>query len=303
MMILAGLKKYLKCHKFYFVPLGILSIFVVIGLTMSISGITGELKNFFTQVGEMAKSTKLDWNLVWQTLISETSKIDYSQPFNQIVQTVTSSTWLNGLLNAVVQALFGGEIAEQAASLIGTTIQNLINWVVAFFFITIIGLVIGFFVVKILVRKELTEVKTGKLILYALLDSLFWGVFLTLITFINPLSKVVSIILMIIYVISLMFICLLEGYLFYGIKKVKFKEVMKIKNVLKLYLIALIIIAICASIVAILFLIFHPVIALYVSFPFVEIAIAAISLNAESYVVEFVNQNKEKPIKELKAKK
>lgn len=302
-MILAGLKKYLKCHKFYFVPLGILSIFVVIGLTMSISGITGELKNFFTQVGEMAKTTKIDWNLVWQTLISETSKLDYSQSFNQIVQTVTSSTWLNSLLNAVVQAIFGGEIAEQAASLIGTAIQNLINWVVVFFFIAIIGLVIGFFVVKILVRKELTEVKTGKLILYAFLDSLFWGVFLTLITFINPLNKVVSIILMIIFVISLMFICLLEGYLFYGIKKVKFKEVMKIKNVLKLYLIALIIIAICASVVAIFFLIFHPVIALYVSFPFVEIAIAAISLNAESYVVELVHQKQEKPAKQLKEAK
>ena len=302
-MILAGLKKYLKCHKFYFVPLGILSIFVVIGLTMSISGITGELKSFFTQVGELAKSAKIDWNLVWQTLISETSKLDYSQSFNQLVQTVTSSAWLNNLLKAVVQAIFGGDIAEQATSLIRITIQNLISWVVVFFALAVIGLVIGFFVVKILVRKELTEVKTGKLILYALLDSLFWGLFLILITFISSLNKIVSIIFMVIFGISLMFICLLEGYLFYGVKKVKFKEVLNIKNVLKLYLVALIIIAICASIVAIFFLIFHPVIALYVSFPFVEIAIAAISLNAESYVVELVHQKQEKPVKELKAKK
>ena len=302
-MILAGLKKYLKCHKFYFVPLGILSIFVVIGLTMSISGITGELKSFFTQVGELAKSAKIDWNLVWQTLISETSKLDYSQSFNQLVQTVTSSAWLNDLLKAVVQAIFGGDIAEQATNLIRITIQNLISWVVVFFVLAVIGLVIGFFAVKILVRKELTEVKTGKLILYALLDSLFWGLFLILITFISSLNKIVSIIFMVIFGISLMFICLLEGYLFYGIKKVKFKEALNIKNVLKLYLVALIIIAICASIVAIFFLIFHPVIALYVSFPFVEIAIAAISLNAESYVVELVHQKQEKPVKELKAKK
>ena len=302
-MILAGLKKYLKCHKFYFVPLGILSIFVVIGLTMSISGITGELKSFFTQVGELAKSAKIDWNLVWQTLISETSKLDYSQSFNQLVQTVTSSAWLNDLLKAVVQAIFGGDIAEQATNLIRITIQNLISWVVVFFVLAVIGLVIGFFAVKILVRKELTEVKTGKLILYALLDSLFWGLFLILITFISGLNKIVSIIFMVIFGISLMFICLLEGYLFYGVKKVKFKEALNIKNVLKLYLVALIIIAICASIVAIFFLIFHPVIALYVSFPFVEIAIAAISLNAESYVVELVHQKQEKPVKELKEKK
>lgn len=302
-MILANLKKYLRCHKYYFVPLGILSIFVVIGLTASISGIISELKLFFNQVSELAKNVKLDWNVIWQTLLSEMSKLDYTQTFNELVNTVTSSGWLTNLLTAVVKAIFGEETAQQAVGLIQTTIQSLLMWVTAFFVLSLIGLVVGFLVVKILVRKELTKVKVGKLILFAVLDSLFWGLLIMLMTYLSSINKVVSLIVTIVFVISLMFICLLEGYLFYGIKKVKFKEVMKVRNVLILYLISLIIIAIAASIVAILFLIFNPIIAIYIGFPFVEIAIASISLIAESYVVELVEKNNPEPVKKLKTSK
>ena len=302
-MILANLKKYLRCHKYYFVPLGILSIFVVIGLTVSVNGIVVCLKDFFTQVGEMAKNVKLDWNVIWQTLLSEMSKIDYAQTAEQLISSVTSSDWLTNLLKAVVKAIFGEEIAQQAVGLIQTTIQSIMMWLTVFFALFLIGLVVGFLVLKILVRKELTKVKVGKLILFAVLDSLFWGAIIMLLTFLTSSNKVVSIIVMIVFIISLMFICLLEGYLFYGIKKVKFKEAMKVRNVLTLYLISLIIIAIAASIVALLFLIFNPVIAIYIGFPFVEIAIASISLIAESYVVELVEKNNPEPVKKLKTSK
>lgn len=302
-MILANLKKYLKCHKYYFVPLGILSIFVVIGLTASISGIISELKLFFNQVSELAKNVKLDWNVIWQTLLSEMSKLDYTQTFSELVNTVTSSGWLTNLLTAVVKAIFGEEIAQQAVGIIQTTIQSITIWLIAFLVLFLIGLVVGFLVLKILVRKELTKVKVGKLILFAVLDSLFWGAIIMLLTFLDSLNKVVSIIVMIVFIISLMFICLLEGYLFYGIKKVKFKEVMKVRNVLILYLISLIIIAIAASIVALLFLIFNPIIAIYIGLPFVEIAIASNSLIAESYVVELVEKNNPEPVKKLKTSK
>ena len=302
-MILANLKKYLRCHKYYFVPLGILSIFVVIGLTVSVNGIVGSLKDFFTQVGELAKNVKLDWNVIWQTLLSEMSKLDYAQTAEQLINTVTSSDWLTNLLKAVVKAIFGEETAQQATALIQTTIQSIMMWLTVFLALFLIGLVVGFLVLKILVRKELTKVKVGKLILFAVLDSLFWGAIIMLLTFLTSSNKVVSIIVMIVFIISLMFICLLEGYLFYGIKKVKFKEVMKVRNVLTLYLISLIIIAIAASTVAILFLIFNPIIAIYIGFPFVEIAIASISLIAESYVVELVEKNNPEPVKKLKTSK
>lgn len=296
-MIGKNLKKYLSCHKYYFVPLGILSIFVVIAFTACFSGITNVLKDFFNKVGEIAKNTNFDWNVIWQTLVSEISKIDYSQSFNQIVKSMTSSEWLTGLLQAVVTAVFGEGVVDQVTGLITITISQLVTWVVAGLSIVLLGLIIGFLVVKILVRKELTKVKVGKLVLFALLDSILWGLFVVLITFLFSLSLIVGLIVSIIFVLSLMFICLLEGYLFYGIKKVTFKEVMNVKSFFKLYLIGLIIVVIAASIIAILFLLFNPVIALYVAFPFLEIAIASVSLIAESHVVDLVNQ-KEEPLKE-----
>ena len=64
-MIKKGFFDSLKCLKYYFVPLGILSIFVVLGLSISVSGIVNTLKAFFEQVKAIMSAAKIDWEGIW----------------------------------------------------------------------------------------------------------------------------------------------------------------------------------------------------------------------------------------------
>ena len=123
---------------------------------------------------------------------------------------------------------------------------------------------------------------------------------MVIINLLSMINKYVGVVLIILFFLSLMFFCLLEGYLFYGIKKIEFKKVVHIKNVLKLYLIELIAVSITATVCVILFLIFNHFIAAYIAFPFVEICIISISLIAESYVVELVKKEGQPVVKEKK---
>ena len=87
-----------------------------------------------------------------------------------------------------------------------------------------------------------------------------------------------------------MFICLIEAYLFYGRKKIPFGKVVHIKNVLKLYVIELMVFAVTAAISVILVLLFNYFVGLYLALPFIEIGIIANSLEAENYVVNMVDE-------------
>ena len=299
-MIKKGLLDFLKCLKFYFVPLGILSIFTVIGLYASIVGLTNTIKAFFTSLGEIANQVNIDWSKVWSAFGEEITKVDMSGGINAFFSTIFSSSWILHTLEVVARTIFGSSVTAEQVSTLGTqTIGSILLYLILFVLMVIIGVVVGALVTTFLVRKELTKVKIGKLILYGFLNFFFWTILIILINLLASLAQWVSILVSVIFLISFVFICLLEGYLFYGIKKIKLKEVMHIKNILKLYAIEAVILVGVAAVSALLILIFKWFVGIYIALPFIEIGIIAINLSAENYVVNLVEtkQDKTKTIK------
>ena len=303
-MIRKGILDYLKCLKYYFVPLGILSIFTLIGFYSCITGLNAVIKDFFVRAAEMAKAAKIDWNGIYQACIGEIAKVDYAAGLNAVFAQVTSREWLVNALTTVCKFAFGETLTvEQITGLLTQIVAAIVQQLLIFVVLVIIGAVVGYIVTRVLVRRELTKVKIGKLILYSILNALFWVGLLFLFNFIGTLNRVVSLVLLVIFLLSLPFFCLVEAYLFYGIKKIKFSKAANIKNVLIVYLISLIILAITAVTVVILILLFGIFIGLYIALPFIEIGIIAISLSAESYVVNLIEKENKPQIEEEKAEK
>lgn len=290
-MIKKGFFSFLRCLKYYFVPLGILSIFTVIGLSIGATGIINALESFFEEVKNAVSAAKIDWNGIWGALIGEISKLHILEDPNTALTTLFSKDWITNTLTTVAKATFGDSVSfEQIAEAIGIAIASIILNVIVFFVFIIIGIVVGIFVVKLLLRKEMTRVKIGKLIVVTLLDTLYWLVLIIFFNLLSSLASWVAIVLTVLVVIGFMFICLLEAYLFYGRKKIPFGKVMHIKNVLKLYVIELMVFAITASVTVILVLIFKFFIGFYLALPIIEIGIIANSLEAENYVVNMVDE-------------
>ena len=290
-MIKKGFFDFLKCLKYYFVPLGILSIFTLFGLSICVTGIANAIETFFNKVAEMVNAIEINWDGIWAALITQFSKLNLLNDLNGGLAKLFSSEWITNTLAEVAKQFFGDSITmEQISEVVGTALTTIVINLVIFILFVILGIVLGIFTIKLLIRKELTKVKVGKLILFSVLDALFWLAYIIIVNLLSTIATWVSILVLVITVIFFTFICLIEGYLFYARKKIPFKKVVHIKNVLKLYVIELMIIAVTAAISVLLVLIFKIMIGLYIALPIIEIGIIAISLEAENYVVNMVDE-------------
>ena len=302
-MIKKGIKDYLKCLKYYLVPFGILSIFFVIGLSGAITGISNTVKDFITGANELAHKASINWSGMWNAIVGEVMKVDYNQSLNGIAGTFFSKEWLLGTLKAIANAMFGDSITmDDIQNLLNNALTGLILALTLFIFMIILGFVLGIVLMKLLLRKELTHIKVGRLLLYSLIDAVIWILVIIGIAKLGSLASWTKIVIPVLVLLLLPLFCLMEGYVFYGIKKIKFKDAIKFTNVLKIYLIDLIIVLISAAITGLCLLIFKRFTAIYLAIPIVEIGIITIGLESENYIVNLVEKkplDTEAPIEKI----
>lgn len=303
-MIKKGLLDFLRCLKFFFVPLGIISIFTLMGLVSCVTGISTSIKDFVNDAKEMVGNIHIDWSAIKTTFFAQLTQVDYSQGLETSIRTIASSEWLNGTLSEILKVAFGDSLSmDQVSELVTTAISGIVMSIVFLFIMFLLGIVVGIFVLKLLIRKQMTHVKVGRLILFSILDAFFWLLVILLVVYLSSINKALNIIILVLFILTFGFICLSEGYLFYGIKKIKYRQVMNPINVLKLYAIEILILAITAVFTLLCVLIFKKVVGIYIALPFVEIGILSISSTAESYVVHLVEKKNPGEEKKLKKKR
>ena len=299
-MIKKGLLDFLKCMKYYLVPFGILSIFSLIGLRMGLTALSSTIKHFFDQAAEIASQAKIDGPGIWNAFLSHLLAVDFSD-LGQALKTIFSIDWFKSTLADMAKAFFGDSISmEQITELLQQTVVGIVMSFVAFMVMILLGILVGIFLLRFLIRKEMTHVKTGKALIFCLADTGMWLVLILLVVLLGRVASWLGTTILIIGIISLPFLCLCEGYLFYGIKKIPFGQAAHIKNILLIYLLELIILAITAAFTAIVFLLFKGLLSFYLALPIVEIGVIAISLTAENYIVNFIAKNQEETPPELK---
>ena len=86
-------------------------------------------------------------------------------------------------------------------------------------------------------------------------------------------------------------IALFEEYIIHGRKKVNRADIVNVKNIVKLFVVDILILAITALLVMLLILITNLYVGIFVGIALVQIAFVVIGINAESYVVELVAKN------------
>lgn len=304
-MIKQGLKNYLKCLKHYCIPLGIFALFVVFGLSISIVVISTAIQNLVNQIkASISSATDTDWMLVLSKLFGCVLEVDWSHP-QQALMTIFSSQWLMNALNVVLVEVFGDpDIVHTYNALINDTLGSIFGAIILVLAMAVIGIFVGYAVLKFAIRKSMTKQAVWRMILFSILDGV---VVLLIIVLTNLLARVapwVALVFLIIMMLSSGFFVLVEAYLIYGVKKVKFKEVANIKNVLLLYLVNFIVLLITFAIVVLLLLLFNSIIVfgIFVVIPFVEIGVGVMGSNAEGYVSDFVSEHCPKESKKKKEK-
>ena len=289
-MITLGLKNYCKSYKHFFIPLGALSLGIVIGLSIMIPMILGAIKAFVSGVAEVIGNTSFHWEDVGDTLLAALDKLNWADPQAILDELSTSEYWTE-LLRDCAAAAFGDTSAaqEQISALTEKAISTIVTGMGLFTFFTMVGGLVGYYVTRSSIRAGVAKRSFWKSILATVISTVINLAIIAGGVVLVSFFRKVAILSIIVVILVYGFAAFLEAYFVHGYKKVPFKKAVKISNCFLLFLLTIIEILIMFAIFALLKGVTNTAIALYAGFSVFVITVSCLQLNAEAYVKSLAN--------------
>ena len=291
-MVGTCVKNFFKSLLFYFIPLGVMAFFVVLYLASAIPSSINLVKDTFQQIATKVAAQTYDWNQVSSILLSKGMEI-YSDP-TMLASLLGDSSQLVNLLKDTAMEAFGIEsLTEEVVALLQNLVYELAFKLIGLVIIVILGVFFGFVFLEVVLRRFLTNVNMFKAILISLLNGIIGiGIFI-LLGYLNIQNLQVAMwIILVVAILAALLLSLVEAYLFYGIKKVRFLQVLNFKTIFTLLLGNVICIALCVGICLACSLIPSVFTRFFVMIPFMMLTLCVIELNAGAYVSKLVGENK-----------
>lgn len=287
MIIVRCLKNYLKGLGYYFTPLGVITLCLLIAISIAVPHMIQVVKDAFDAVSKELGGVTYDWDAAKEFVMGQIFANDWSQ-----AGTFLSPEWFKNVLQEAMKVTFHTEelipaIQNIILNAIMEIQMDLIMIAVSFF----IGFILGFIILRVQMRKRITEAGFIRVFLVSLFDAFIVGGLALLIYFIQEKSQAGGIVMIIIGTVIVLLGSIIEAYLFYGIKRAKLKQVFSPKSFLFLLIGDILVIGITIG-VGFLCHLANMVIFITIFFPFVEIALCVLTINAEGMVMDFVRENK-----------
>lgn len=289
-MIKKGLKNYLKSFKYFFTPLGVIALGAVIGLSIIIPGIMNSVKEMLTGVSDIISETEINWGAAWSSLLDSVRALDWSKP-DVAVSQMLDNDWLTSVLNGCVTAIFedANPAIEQIKMLVSECIEEIGKFFAIFVFVTVFAMIVGYILVRFQIRRETVKRSLWKTILLAIVHAIVnVTIIVACLSIMSKVNGVVALVVVFAFFVISGLVLLIEAYVVHAVKKVKFKDIVNMKNVTLLLLTNVIIFAITMLLVYFVYAVTNAIVGTFLSIAFIEIASIVIGLNAESYVIETV---------------
>ena len=289
-MIKLGLKNYFKSYRLFFIPMGALSLGIVIGLSVMIPMLWSAVKDFVMGVAEAVGGVSTHWDEVKDAMFSSIKGLSWTDPRAFADEVANSAYWEELLRDCASVAL--GDISKVEAEmeeLAKTAMTTIAGGAMIFVVCTAIGAYVGYFVTRSMIRTGVAKRSFLKSIIAGIVSTVLnltiiaGGVFLIMKSEGNAILAILLTIL--VYGAA----AFLEAYFVQGFRKVPFKKVMNIKNFFLLAILNMIEIAIMIAVITLLYAFTNPAIAVYAGFSVLIITLSCMQLNAEAYVKSLVD--------------
>lgn len=291
-MIGQGLKNYIKNLKFVFNPLGTIALGFVFGLSILIPVIMSSANTLVESVKSIFSNANIDLTALKESVISAFQALNWSEPL-EAIKLMLSRDWLMQTLqmslSTFVESMDVYTVPLTAA--IDTFCVSVFAAFVGLIMFVIFGVIGGYFLVKCFVRRNTVKRTFKKYILANIIDTLLSFLIIFVCAWLYTLWKYSIFISVFFAFIIFGAIALFEAYIIHGRKKVNRADIVNVKNIVKLFVVDMFILAITALLVMLLILITNLYVGIFVGIALVQIAFVVIGINAESYVVELVAKN------------
>ena len=293
-MILRGFKNFLKSIKCYFTPLGLITIFTTIALTISLTGIFSAVRDLFVQLGETIGKTSIDWGNVGSSIIGSVEEANYDVSsllnLDWVIKTITKALMDSGL----------GETVANATEAIKACAGKIITFLIVFVIIMLTGLVVGYVFLSVQVRYAIIRDKWWKVLLDCLLDAVVQLVVILIIAGLIILWAPFIFIAPLLMLVITEILSILGAYFIHAYKKVRFKEIFSFKTIALCTLTDFILFVCGIALILIITLIFKTIVAIVIGLPLFEILLIVSRLTAETFVVDKLQETKQVEAKEAK---
>lgn len=278
-------KNYFKGLKQVFTPIGIILIFGIIAFSVLISGVSNAIQDMMKGVTATIEGYSFDWNEISGEFYSYFRGLDWSAPEATIIQ-LTNQDFLVSSFQTIIHDLYPTiDIDVQTiATLAQECAVKILGHIIGFVLIFIAGIIVGYFVTRGFIRRDLAHRKWWQAILFSIIDAgiLILAIYLTLKAFESFGSN--GIFFVILILVGMLILSLFEGWLLHGVKHVKLHKVLNIKNVILLLLANIIIIGLGLGTVLLVSLANMIVLTAVLALAIVEVTQVVVTSNAESYV-------------------
>lgn len=287
MIIKNGLKNFFINLKYFFIPLGTLFLGIIIGFSIVLPLLNVTLTTFVENISSL--SLIIDGNAFVDSLWRSLSKLDWSNTFDAL-GILFSREYLETTITDSLKSLLVNY--DQYVVQIEGFVSIVINEITVYLGVIIvclgIGFIGGFFLIKILVRKEIADRKFYQLIIVTIADTILSGGLMTLCIYLFSLWKFSALVSTLLSYIIYALIALYEAYIVHGYKKIDVKKVVTIKNSSHLILSDIAIIVVAWIFSSLSTMVFNELAGIVIGITFMEVAFVVIGMNAESYVKELV---------------
>lgn len=285
-MIKQAVLNYFKCLKHFFTPIGTLFLGILIGATVFLSGIVPAVNTVIKDINTLSADISLNFSELAETFMRIVRELDWSEP-GETLSLILSKDWLSASLTKCLGTLLGinyQTYIESVSQIVMAFADTVIALAAIFAIFVIIGLMGGYFLTKFLVRRTIAKRSWWKVFPLAVLDSVLSTVAVVgtvLLMGIWPPSIILSPIALLLLFGVISFI---EAYFAHGYKKIRFAEILNVKNIFLLIASNLIIIVTATAITVVALLLFKVLSGLVIGIALFEIAMLTANMNAESYV-------------------
>jgi len=276
---------YFKGLKQVFTPIGIILIFGIIAFTVLFNGALNAVQEMTKGIAATVEGYSFDWNQVSGEFYSHFLSLDWSQPESTILLFLNQDFLVSNFQQIIHKLYPNIDIDVQTIAMLTTECaMTIIGYIIGAIFISIAGIIVGYFVTRAFIRREITHRKWWQAILFSIVDAIIvlLAIYLGIKAYDSFGSNGIWFVLLIL--LGMLVLSLLEGWLLHGVKHVKLREVLNIKNIIFLLLSSVIIVGLGIGTVLLVSLSNMIVLTFVFAVSIVEVSQIVIASNAESYV-------------------
>ena len=286
-----ALKNFLKCLKFIFVPLGMLSLGAILGLSLALPLCGESLNKLFEAVSGSAQDATIDTAALRREFFAVVGELDWNAP-KTALQSLTDKAWLSAALARCMSALTGLEYSDNGiiSSEVDEAASGILTGVLIFSLFIVLAFIGGYILTKSLIRKELASRSVWKFVVVYIVHGLATLGITALGVWLVTLWQPSVFIFPVVFFLLMSVLSMFEAYIVHGMGKIEAKKIVTAKNVRSKLLSDAVIFLVWAASVALITAVFNEFAGALIGILMFEIGTIVMDLNAEAFVKDAVEK-------------